>query len=163
MEERIKEKEEAAREVKEHEEMIASFIQKTKEVADALFVPKIFEGKSLRTMHENSKKRALLTWHKKHIRKLEREIAEKREKLNEIREQNRIAKIEKHEKSGEQASVVLDLCCPLCGGERDTVITNCGHTFCRSCVQKMIDERNRKCESCGKEFSLDSIASFVIE
>jgi E3 ubiquitin-protein ligase BRE1 len=37
---------------------------------------------------------------------------------------------------------------------KDTVISVCGHTFCKECVQKRLDTRQRKCPACMKPFGL---------
>ena len=36
---------------------------------------------------------------------------------------------------------------------RDTIITNCGHTFCTHCVEETIRARNRKCPYCAQKFN----------
>ncbi|RDI86437.1 hypothetical protein Vi05172_g3630 [Venturia inaequalis] len=35
---------------------------------------------------------------------------------------------------------------------KDTVINVCGHTFCKDCVKKRVDTRQRKCPACMKPF-----------
>jgi len=35
---------------------------------------------------------------------------------------------------------------------RDTVLTKCSHTFCRSCLDARITSRQRKCPACGTGF-----------
>ena len=43
-----------------------------------------------------------------------------------------------------------DLSCPICMSQRrDTFVTNCGHTFCCSCLSTHLDARNT-CPSCGQ-------------
>ena len=43
--------------------------------------------------------------------------------------------------------------CPLCqSNKRNVFIAECGHTFCKNCIDDQIKSRNRKCSSCGKRF-----------
>lgn len=43
--------------------------------------------------------------------------------------------------------------CTVCRKElKDTVIKTCGHTFCHTCVDKVVQLRSRKCPNCGKPF-----------
>jgi E3 ubiquitin-protein ligase BRE1 len=38
---------------------------------------------------------------------------------------------------------------------KNTVLKNCGHTFCDGCVKDRLDLRARKCPNCGKGFGLN--------
>ncbi|GKT32571.1 E3 ubiquitin ligase Bre1 like protein [Aduncisulcus paluster] len=44
--------------------------------------------------------------------------------------------------------------CPQCAlrSPRNVVISTCGHTFCNSCVEEVLDSRLRKCPTCGGKF-----------
>lgn len=43
--------------------------------------------------------------------------------------------------------------CPVCNANiRNTVLKLCGHVFCKSCITDLIQNRSRKCPTCGKAF-----------
>lgn len=43
--------------------------------------------------------------------------------------------------------------CSVCNLRwKDTAITSCGHVFCRDCVDKRVETRQRRCPSCNKAF-----------
>jgi len=43
--------------------------------------------------------------------------------------------------------------CGICNDRwKDTTITLCGHVFCKTCVDRLIDTRQRRCPVCGKSF-----------
>lgn len=45
------------------------------------------------------------------------------------------------------------LACPVCNTrDKKVIITRCRHMFCRHCVELNIENRNRKCPSCGIRF-----------
>ncbi|KAK9813379.1 hypothetical protein WJX73_004098 [Symbiochloris irregularis] len=44
------------------------------------------------------------------------------------------------------------LCKVCCERNKDTVITKCWHTFCKTCINKNLDMRHRKCPGCGTPF-----------
>lgn len=59
---------------------------------------------------------------------------------------------------GGDASVLAHLkkivFCHLCKeGQRDTVLSRCGHVFCHACVDHRIRDRSRKCPSCNLVFA----------
>lgn len=44
-----------------------------------------------------------------------------------------------------------------CGeNPRDTIITKCGHTYCKICIENRIHARNRKCNYCGQRFDCNT-------
>jgi E3 ubiquitin-protein ligase BRE1 len=50
------------------------------------------------------------------------------------------------------------LACPVCNTREKKVInTRCRHMFCRQCVDKSLENRNRKCPSCGIRFDKKDI------
>jgi len=50
------------------------------------------------------------------------------------------------------------LICSICGERKnDCVIAKCGHVFARECVQRNLDNRNRKCPKCGLMFGLADV------
>lgn len=45
------------------------------------------------------------------------------------------------------------LACPVCNTrDKKVIITRCRHMFCRHCVALNLENRNRKCPSCGIKF-----------
>ncbi|KAJ7091203.1 BRE1 E3 ubiquitin ligase-domain-containing protein [Mycena epipterygia] len=55
--------------------------------------------------------------------------------------------------------------CTACKGAefRDTVLTKCMHTFCRSCVDARLSTRQRKCPACNKPFSKDDVQTIYLQ
>lgn len=46
------------------------------------------------------------------------------------------------------------LACPVCHyRDKDCIIMRCRHMFCKHCVEENINNRSRKCPSCGLKFS----------
>ena len=46
------------------------------------------------------------------------------------------------------------LACPVCHyRDKDCIIMRCRHMFCKHCVDENIQNRSRKCPSCGLKFS----------
>jgi E3 ubiquitin-protein ligase BRE1 len=46
------------------------------------------------------------------------------------------------------------LACPVCHyRDKDCIIMRCRHMFCKHCVEENIQNRSRKCPSCGLKFS----------
>ncbi|GAN11369.1 hypothetical protein MAM1_0564d10928 [Mucor ambiguus] len=55
------------------------------------------------------------------------------------------------------AGIMRELQCDICRSILNEASTTfCGHTFCRSCITKEIDER-RKCPACGKKATIDQL------
>lgn len=53
--------------------------------------------------------------------------------------------------------------CTLCRtNDKDTIINKCGHTFCRECIQKRLDLRNRKCPSCALQFDFQAVKDMYL-
>lgn len=43
--------------------------------------------------------------------------------------------------------------CTICNDRfKDTALKNCGHLFCKTCVNDRITNRMRKCPNCSKAF-----------
>jgi E3 ubiquitin-protein ligase BRE1 len=54
--------------------------------------------------------------------------------------------------------------CPLCHlANKDTVITKCGHAFCRGCLDKRLELRNRKCPGCQQVFDKSYVRELWLE
>eukprot|EP00467_Chlorarachnion_reptans_P011467 CAMPEP_0114538212 /NCGR_PEP_ID=MMETSP0109-20121206/30010_1 /TAXON_ID=29199 /ORGANISM="Chlorarachnion reptans, Strain CCCM449" /LENGTH=755 /DNA_ID=CAMNT_0001722191 /DNA_START=115 /DNA_END=2382 /DNA_ORIENTATION=- len=50
------------------------------------------------------------------------------------------------------------LVCSLCSrNEKTAIITRCMHTFCRECINRSLEVRNRKCPTCTKQFSKNDV------
>ena len=48
--------------------------------------------------------------------------------------------------------------CNICNkNNKDTIISKCFHMFCRSCVDKNLESRHRKCPSCGLSFGQNDV------
>jgi E3 ubiquitin-protein ligase BRE1 len=48
--------------------------------------------------------------------------------------------------------------CPLCPrNAKEVCIMGCGHTFCRECIEKRLNLRDRKCPTCMRPFSADKV------
>jgi len=62
-----------------------------------------------------------------------------------------------------QAMSVLK--CSACKGAqfRDTVITKCGHTFCKPCVDARISTRQRKCPACNSAFGTGEVLPIFMQ
>ena len=100
-----------------------------------------------------SEKKAQLEQAKKELQqvnefsvKKDKEIAELMEaKKNKVPVQKRVAaNFEEYEEKYH---------CPLCQtNKRSVFIAECGHTFCKECIDKQIKSRNRNCSTCGKRF-----------
>lgn len=52
--------------------------------------------------------------------------------------------------------------CPTCKTNDRCVRLNCPHTFCESCVDENISNRNRKCPNCNLKFSGGDIIKFIL-
>ncbi|KAL0956409.1 hypothetical protein HGRIS_002557 [Hohenbuehelia grisea] len=54
--------------------------------------------------------------------------------------------------------------CKVCSKAlRDTIITKCMHTFCRSCIDMRLSSRQRKCPSCGQGFGHQDVSNFFLQ
>jgi E3 ubiquitin-protein ligase BRE1 len=63
----------------------------------------------------------------------------------------------------ELQAVRKTLKCGVCS-ERDknVVITKCWHMFCKHCVDRMVESRNRKCPGCGIKFTSNDVKEIYI-
>ena len=43
--------------------------------------------------------------------------------------------------------------------EKKCILTRCGHTFCRECIDTRIANRDRKCPSCGDKFGPNDVSN----
>ncbi|KAJ7647129.1 BRE1 E3 ubiquitin ligase-domain-containing protein [Roridomyces roridus] len=55
--------------------------------------------------------------------------------------------------------------CTACKGAefRNTVLTKCMHTFCRSCVDARLTTRQRKCPACNQPFHLSEVQTIYLQ
>lgn len=53
--------------------------------------------------------------------------------------------------------------CTLClRNDKDAIISKCMHAFCRECIQKRLDVRNRKCPACALQFDFQSVKDLYL-
>ena len=53
--------------------------------------------------------------------------------------------------------------CSLCKvNDKDAVINKCMHAFCRECIQKRLDVRNRKCPACSQQFDYQAVKDLFL-
>ena len=53
--------------------------------------------------------------------------------------------------------------CSLClHNDKDAIISKCMHAFCRECIQRRLDNRNRKCPACGLQFDFQSVKDLFL-
>ena len=53
--------------------------------------------------------------------------------------------------------------CSLCLiNDKDAIINKCNHAFCRECLQKRLDVRNRKCPACAVQFDYQSVKDLFL-
>jgi len=53
--------------------------------------------------------------------------------------------------------------CTLCRtNDKDAIISKCMHAFCRECIQKRLDVRNRKCPACAMQFDFQSVKDLFL-
>ncbi|KAJ7747309.1 BRE1 E3 ubiquitin ligase-domain-containing protein [Mycena metata] len=114
----------------------------------------------------------------------ERELAEKKQELQKMTEDLSLSKrqVEKQSTklqeraagSGSSRETELEaelkktmsvLKCTACKGAefRDTVLTKCMHTFCRSCVDARLTTRQRKCPACGQSFAVADVQTIYLQ
>ncbi|KAF5393233.1 hypothetical protein D9757_000741 [Collybiopsis confluens] len=67
-------------------------------------------------------------------------------------------------KSDPDANVMRLLKCSTCNVNfRDTILTKCSHTFCKSCVEARISSRQRKCPACGLGFAQSEVLKVFMQ
>ena len=50
------------------------------------------------------------------------------------------------------------LVCTVCGvRDKKVVLSKCYHTFCKECIDKTIEVRNRKCPKCMTKIGIDDV------
>ncbi len=90
---------------------------------------------------------------------LERELYATRQKVGELQTAGQGG----HARNGSDSdawiqSLKMKLKCAVCAeGNKSVCITKCGHLFCRSCVQRNLAARNRKCPTCHKPFGENDV------
>ena len=53
--------------------------------------------------------------------------------------------------------------CSLCmHNDKDAIISKCMHAFCRECIQRRLDNRNRKCPACALQFDYQSVKDLFL-
>lgn len=89
-----------------------------------------------------------------------RKASEATDKLNEFAQKEGVssgamASAFTVEQLNTQVAVLKNrLSCPVCHvRDKDCIIMRCRHMFCKHCVDENIQNRSRKCPSCGLKFS----------
>ncbi|KAF7376361.1 putative allantoicase [Mycena sanguinolenta] len=125
-----------------------------------------------------------LTVYKDKVSAMEKDLTDKKAELQKLSEELALSKrqIEKQvvqlqekvtgssssREAGleEQLKATMNvLKCGACKGPgfRDTVITKCGHTFCKACVDARISTRQRKCPACNLPFGLAEVLTIYLQ
>jgi len=53
--------------------------------------------------------------------------------------------------------------CTLCQeNEKNAIISKCGHTFCRDCIDERLANRNRKCPACSQQFDYQGVKELFL-
>ena len=74
------------------------------------------------------------------------------EKTKNFKEINDEEEESKYGKKGIENSNNLD--CPICMDNKiDVALRPCGHTFCKECIEKFIEDKMSQCPICRKKFS----------
>lgn len=83
--------------------------------------------------------------------------------------QSRLENLQERQSTGNmpsQAEEELDglralLRCNVCHErQKNVIITKCMHMFCKPCIQRNLDSRNRKCPGCGLAFGTKDVQQF---
>jgi len=140
------------------------------------------EVKELRVLQEVESKRT--TEYRNIIAEREEELAKKKAELQKMAEELSLSKKqverqtvklqEKSAGSGSSREVELEnelrltmnvLKCTACKGAefRNTVLTKCMHTFCRSCVDARLTTRQRKCPACNQAFASADVQTIYLQ
>ncbi|KAJ7072145.1 hypothetical protein C8F01DRAFT_1243222 [Mycena amicta] len=114
----------------------------------------------------------------------EKELAERKAELHRLGEELALAKRESDKQTakvrelGSGSSSVREadlqnelkkamnvLKCSTCKGTgfRDTVITKCGHTFCKACIDARLATRQRKCPACNQPFAKEEVGQIFLQ
>jgi E3 ubiquitin-protein ligase BRE1 len=63
----------------------------------------------------------------------------------------------------ELSAVRKTLKCGVCSErEKNVVIKKCWHMFCKHCVDRMVESRNRKCPGCGMKFQESDVQAVYL-
>jgi len=170
-EEVIKEKEEIEKKLANSEERIQALKKELETTvsdwseADAKI--SIINSQLVKTAKRNDELIAELETEQIEKRKLQdaldvavRKASEATDKLNEFAQKEGVssgamASAFTVEQLNTQVAVLKNrLSCPVCHvRDKDCIIMRCRHMFCKHCVDENIQNRSRKCPSCGLKFS----------
>ncbi|KAF7321793.1 E3 ubiquitin protein ligase [Mycena kentingensis (nom. inval.)] len=92
-----------------------------------------------------------------------RETERQAVKVRELGSGSTSAREEDLQKELKKAMSVLK--CSTCKGSgfRDTVITKCGHTFCKACIDARVATRQRKCPACNQPFAKEDVGQIFLQ
>ena len=66
-----------------------------------------------------------------------------------------------HQAAEELEGLRALLRCNVCHErQKNVIITKCMHMFCKTCIQRNIDARHRKCPGCGAAFGTKDVQQF---
>lgn len=66
-----------------------------------------------------------------------------------------------HQAAEELEGLRALLRCNVCHErQKNVIITKCMHMFCKTCIQRNIDARHRKCPGCGTAFGTKDVQHF---
>ncbi|OHT03455.1 hypothetical protein TRFO_06705 [Tritrichomonas foetus] len=103
---------------------------------------------------ENEKLKKNVEDSQKNLSDLKEEIIEKRKRIDLLQ------KVENRNTSKSQTSLNEKVLCPICKDrQRDVIITKCGHTFCRKCIEILWRNGNHKCPHCHAFFVESNVIS----
>ncbi|KAK7005736.1 putative allantoicase [Favolaschia claudopus] len=120
----------------------------------------------------------LMTEREKELREKKAELAKMSEELAVLKKQieKQAAYLQERTTTGSSSSREADLekelkqavnvvKCGACQGTgfRDTMLRQCGHTFCRPCIEARVSTRQRKCPACNLAFSVGEIQAIYLQ
>ncbi|KAJ6587101.1 BRE1 E3 ubiquitin ligase-domain-containing protein [Mycena vulgaris] len=128
-------------------------------------------------LKKNSDCRNIITDQEEEIAKRKAEVQKMTEELSLLKKQMERLSIKLQERttgSGSSREAELEnelkltmnvLKCTACKGAefRDTVLTKCMHTFCRSCVDARLSTRQRKCPACNAAFGDKDVQTIYLQ
>ena len=93
----------------------------------------------------------------KELRGLQEELRKKQSDMEDLEEKARTNAGRPLETNQTEERRAMYYCAGKCSIEskhrRDTILTPCGHTFCKECVGETIKSRTRMCPYCGQKFN----------
>jgi len=141
-----------------------------------------FDHRELKALHEGditkyTECRNLLTERDEEVATKKAELQTMSQELSLLKKQVERNTVKLHEKANGSSSMreleleeelkktMNVLKCSACKGAefRDTVLTRCMHTFCRTCVDSRITTRQRKCPACNQPFTTGEVQTIYLQ